>query len=115
MNFIEKTTDAIRDGKDRAVAKALTLIFNQTQKNLGIMTKLEIDSKNRTVHIELDLKGETSPIIVDVGRYTMENGGAQSYITLANVKTSREWITALADSFIKDTKIPVPSAVRILL
>ena len=115
MKIFEEATDAIRRVKDGAVAKALTLIFNQTQKNLGIMTKLEIDSKNRTVHIELDLKGETSPIIVDVGRYTMENGGAQSYITLANVKTSREWITVLADSFIKDTKFPVPSAVKLVL
>lgn len=64
-------------------------------KEYGEMLKLEIDSENRTMNVEVLLKGESEPIRIQVGRYDYVSGNGESGMVLQNVNTSREWMNAL--------------------
>jgi hypothetical protein len=103
--------------KDRLIEAAAKPLLNQTIKHYGHMTHLRIDSTNKRIDVELDLKGETSPIQIAVKSYTLTTAGGKTHIELGDIETSREWINALLDDFFKpeNRRFPVPGAVRALL
>ena len=79
------------------------------------MTSLQIDSNNKTIRIELELKGESAPITVNVGRYELSEEGGKTYLRLDGLRTSREWINVLLDEYLKDRRLEVPQVVKIAL
>lgn len=99
------------------MAGAVKLWFNQTQKRYGNMTTIQIDSTAKTIHIELELKGEASPVQVDVKSYELSTDAGEAFIELGEIQTSREWINHLIDDFLPPEKkcFKVPSAVKALL
>jgi hypothetical protein len=64
-------------------------------KEYGEMLKLEIDSENRTMNVEVLLKGESAPIRIHVGRYDCVTGNGNSGVVLQEISTSREWMNSL--------------------
>jgi len=94
--------------KDWMLQEAAKIWINNEYRRFGTMTKLEIDSQKRTIHVELDLKGETAPIKVDVGRYTLVEENGKTYLEMAEVSTSREWINLLLEEFVKQPRFAVP-------
>jgi hypothetical protein len=103
--------------KDRLIESVVKLWLNRTLKPYGHMTHLRIDSKNKRIDIELDLKGETAPIHIAVNSYTLTSEGTETHIELGDIETSREWINALLDNFFKPAsrRFSVPAAVKLLL
>ncbi len=99
------------------MAGAVKLWFNQTQKRYGNMTTIQIDSTAKTIHIELELKGEASPVQVDVKSYELSTNAGETFIELGEIQTSREWINHLIEDFLTPEKkcFKVPSAVKALL
>lgn len=96
---------------------AAKLWFNQTHKHYGHMTKIHIDSTAKTIHVELDLKGEATPLTIDVKSYALSAGSAEATIELGEIETSREWMNLLLADYLKPEgrRFPVPGAVRALL
>ena len=107
----------LNPAKDRAVEVAVRLWFNQTHKHYGHMTGIQIDSTARTVHIDLDLKGETAPLTIDVKSYTLSAGSGEATIELGEIVTSREWMNLLIADFLKpeNRRFPVPGALKAIL
>jgi len=58
----------------------------------GYMLKLDIDSGEKTIDLELLLRGESIPLRIHVGRYEIL-AGAESGIKISQINTSKEWIT----------------------
>jgi hypothetical protein len=81
------------------------------------MTHLRIDSTNKRIDVELELKGEASPIQVAVKNYTLTTEAGETYIELGDIETSREWINALLTNYFKPEKrrFNVPGAVKMVL
>ena len=115
MKILNNAKDAVIRAKNSILAKAARLYFNKSFKSIGIMTKLQIDSKNNTVHLELDLRGEQTPITIDVARYTLSSQGGKTQVELSGIKTSREWINVLLDHYVKQKPIEVPGFLKVLL
>jgi hypothetical protein len=108
----------LNPAKDFIVEVAVKQWFNQTQKRYGIMTRIQIDSQARRIEIDLELKGETSPLHVDVKEYQITTGaGGETFVDLGEIETSREWINAvIADYFTPEKRrFKVPGAVRLVL
>ncbi len=79
------------------VRRCLNLRFN----GIGRMTTVSVDAKNRTITLQLDLKGEAAPVEVSVRGYTLREEKGAAFLELGFVETTREWINALLDQHFK--------------
>jgi hypothetical protein len=98
------------------------LWLNNTMLKLyGNMTKLEIDSKNKTIFLELELKGELQPIQVKLSNYKLVQNGNETFIELGEINCSREWMNVLLaeqlNGLIKTQlqNTPIPGYLKIML
>ena len=73
------------------------------------MTEFSIDTKNKRVRVRLELLGEKEPIDVDILRYSLHDNGQATYITIEEVKSSREWLTAAMREFIVGQQFAIPA------
>lgn len=107
----------LNPAKDYALEVAVKLWFNQTHKRYGHMTSIQIDSTAKTIRVELDLKGETAPLTIDVKSYALSAGSGETIIELGDIETSREWVNLLLADYVKpeNRRFPVPGAVRAIL
>jgi hypothetical protein len=104
--------------KDVAVEVIAKRWFNQTQKRYGNMTKIQIDSQRKHIDVELDLKGESLPLRIEVKCYQLESEiGGQTYISLGDIETSREWLNVLISDYFdpQRRRFKVPKAIRLAL
>ena len=107
----------LNPAKDFALEVAVKRWFNQTQNRYGHMTNIQIDSTAKSIHVELELKGETSPLNIDIASYALSTEAGETFIELGEIKTSREWINQLISDYLPPEKkcFKVPSAVKVLL
>ncbi len=85
-------------------------------KEYGEMLKLEIDSENRSMNVEVLLKGECEPIRVQVGNYEYISRNGDSGLILKDVTTSRAWMNTLVDNLYREgITIPMDSQVALIL
>ena len=103
----------MKDAALRSLARQY--INSRISDQYGVVTKLEIDREKKTIHAELDLKGENQPIIVDVTAYELIVAPDKTLIRLASVKISRDWLNALYQQFGRDKTFEVPDLVKALL
>lgn len=97
------------DSKDRMVeAVALPMLNNAWLKPIGQATSLKLDSSNKTAEIVLELKGENTPLQLDVQDYEILREPGGTFIIIKAVSTSREWMTALARQYLVGRRLPVP-------
>jgi len=76
--------------------------LNNKVKPYGSMTKLEIDTVNKTVNLDLELKGEAEPIRVIVSNYKLVESGNCTFIEVGDITASREWMNVvLAEPAVK--------------
>ncbi len=75
------------------------------------MTHIQIDRRAKTMELELELEGESSPIHIRVDQYTFEKppeGPAQ--ISVKGIHISRMWMQLLS-KFAEGRKVPIPAEV----
>jgi hypothetical protein len=62
------------------------------------MTQFSLDSKTRTIHFSVDLKGETEPLVGDV-RYELTQGDGTLEFKVTAINLSKEWMNLAAQDF----------------
>ncbi len=99
--------------KDWLVEKAGMAMLNQAVlKPYGTLTKLKLDTTARTIEAELELKGETHPVRIEVREYELRREGERAFFVIKNLDTSREWLTKLARDFAVDKPFELPDSVK---
>lgn len=99
--------------KDWLVEKAGIAMLNQAVlKPYGTLTKLKLDTTARTIDAEIELKGETQPVRIEVREYELRQEDGRSYFVIKNIETSREWLTTLARDFAVDKPFELPDSVK---
>ena len=78
------------------------------------MKNLEIDSKQKTFSLKLELAGESEPLTV-TGSYQLISEDGKTKFAPADIKTSKEWLTILATELVKGQTFEVPNIVRSFL
>jgi hypothetical protein len=88
----------------------------------GTLTELEIDAKNHTLALALELKGETQPIQIRIKHYELVERENETFLELGEIETSREWVNTLLREHLLDKVIkpklrqtPLPGMVHMLL
>jgi hypothetical protein len=98
--------------KDRVVAQLALAYLNGTLLTpYGRATELRIDSKAKTIHITAALKGEATPVEVEITAYEISRAGEHYFAKIKGIRTSREWLTALAGNHLRNVSLPLPAQV----
>jgi hypothetical protein len=107
----------LNPAKDYLLAGAVKLRFNQTLKRYGQMTQIRIDSQNRRIDVELQLRGESSPIQLALKSYELSSEAGETFIAIGEIESSREWINQLISDYLPPDKkrFKVPGAMKVLL
>lgn len=86
----------------------------------GRMTSFHINTKEKKIWFSAELRGETSPIQIEVN-YARRDVNGNQYIDITGIKISREWAHDLANALLKQSPqtFPIPTglvstAVRVL-
>ena len=98
------------DSKDRFVeTMALPVVNRSFLAPYGQARELRINSTNKTAEILVELKGEPEPLSVHIGRYEFSQNGSDTFVTIHSIKTSREWMTGMAEKFLVGRPIKMPA------
>jgi hypothetical protein len=97
--------------KDRMTEQAALMYLNgNVLSAYGHATYLRINSAERTLSIEVELKGESAPVHVDIAGYDISQDGDRYFIDVKEVRTSREWLTAAAKDRFSKGPLEVPAS-----
>lgn len=100
--------DFFRCAKDSVVSFLVEKVINVKMQDIGKVMDFNIDSKNKTIKLEFELKGESEPIMIDVTKYNIIYKNEKSLISIKGVKTSREWLNVIAKKFLEEKPIEIP-------
>ncbi len=104
------------ESKDRLVSSfALPMLNNAWLKPYGQATDLKLDSTNKTVEITVTLRGESTPVRVQVADYELTQQDGKTFVVLKSVSTSREWMTELAQRYLVGKRLEVPAEAASML
>ena len=101
--------------KDMAFAASAKAMINRQIASFGEVTQLQVDAAARSISLEVNLKGEVSPIAVRVGAYQVIDEGGQSYISFSQFSSSREWLATALNQFAAGRRFPLPASARAVL
>jgi len=97
-----------RDLKDKTLSLTFKQIINSKIEEFGELLNLTLNSKEKTLFLEIMLLGEKEPLYVHIGRYEILKEGENFFLLLNSIHTSREWIDKVAKKFIEDRKFEIP-------
>lgn len=102
--------------KDRVLEQmALAYLNGNLLAPYGRATSLRINSSAKTICIEAELKGESSPVRIEVNDYEIKQEGSRYLARVKGVSTSREWLTTLAMKHLRNVPFELPAQVGALL
>ena len=113
--MLRKLANALTACKDGAVEAAGRAFLNQQIEKFGVVTRLQLDSRQKTISAQLSLKGETIPVIIEVESYEVIQRTEGTYITVRRVHASREWIGALLSELVVGRQFKIPRVVGMAL
>jgi hypothetical protein len=78
-------------------------------KRYGTMTQLHIDPKTKSIDLELELLGETSPIHVHIDSYAFQKfPEGNALFTAVGITVSRPWMQELVKNLLDSKPQPIP-------
>ena len=97
--------------RDKAIQSAAKGWLQSQTKAVKDVQHLEIDAKQKTFSLKLELAGENEPLTV-TGRYQLTDSGEKTVIAPADIQTSKEWLSILAAELVTGRTFEVPGMVR---
>jgi len=94
--------------KDAALSKGAKVALNTYLKEYGKMLKLNLDSKNKSITLEVLLEGEKEPLSVNVERYELTEEQGKHLLKIYGIHTSRAWINTFAGSYLEGKSFEIP-------
>src|ERR1051325_8380096 len=86
LGTLRKAFTAIKEGAVEAGAKSY---LNQKIQAFGTVTDLKIDTAQKTLVIQAELQGETSPVQVRVLQYEVTGSGPHFFVIARRFEASR--------------------------
>jgi len=95
--------------KDKGLSVAVQTAINYKIKEFGEMIKFNLDSKTKTIELEIMLDGEKEPLNVKVNSYKLTQEDDKYYLVANDIVTSRAWINTVASQYLSGQKFQIPS------
>ena len=113
--MFESLGKAFSSAKDRAVEASARAFLERKLKNFGQINYLRMDTRNRTASITLTLKGEVSPITIEIHNYEVTRRDGVSWIRVNNVTASREWMGLALQEYLVGQQFKLPGGASAFL
>ena len=104
-----------KKAKDAMLSSGAKKFIESQIKEYGEVLKFNLDSKTKSIELEVMLEGEKEPLHVKVNRYEMSKENGNDYTVINDVVTSRAWINTVAAQYLQGKKFKVPSEYASLL
>lgn len=95
--------------KDAVSGRAARSYLGHALERYGEVHDLRIDSGRRQISIVGTPHGETTPVTVDIERYTLEQRNGELCLRVEACSCSRPWIQTLLRDFACQRPFPLPS------
>jgi len=95
--------------KDKSLSVAVQTAINYKIKEFGEMLKFNLDSKTKTIELELMLDGEKEPLHVKINNYELREDGDKYYLVANDIITSRAWMNTVASQYLSGQKLEIPA------
>jgi hypothetical protein len=101
---------ALDSAKDRLLATGAKAHFNKLVERYGTVLDFQLNSVGRSLSFTILLKGEETPIKVNVYEYTLSTAEGKSVLVIdrSKIDTSREWLTELIRDQVGQKPLVVP-------
>lgn len=96
-------------GKDLAVSLTLKKVINMKINKFGEVSKLDFNTTNKTIDIEVNLKGEEKVLNVFVDQYNIQEENNKHYLIVDEIRSSKEWISSLLKKYVNNEKFELPN------
>jgi hypothetical protein len=109
--MFESLGKAFSSAKDRAVEASAKAFLERKLSNFGQIQQLQMDTRARSASITVLLKGEVTPISIQVYDYEIIQRDGASWIRINKVTASREWMGAALQEYVVGQQFKLPSGV----
>lgn len=98
------------NAKDRLLANGAKVHINKLIGRYGIVLDLQLNTVGRSLLCTLQLKGEETPVKIQVHEYALSTAEGKSVLVIYGEKidTSREWLTELLRDRVGEKQLVVP-------
>ena len=84
--------------KDVALSHGARIAINQQISDYGEIVKLSLNSKFKSMDMEIMLDGENESVKVQVEHYEITE---ENFLRISGVTTSKSWMTTLAHTYLE--------------
>jgi len=96
--------------KDLAISKAAQVALNRYISDFGKLLSLRLDSKHKSIALEIMLDGESEPLSVSIAHYKLYEEKGHFRLSVRGITTSRRWLDTVAASYLEGKTFEVPDA-----
>lgn len=96
------------DLKDRTVSLTARRLLAAPLAPYGEMLNLQLDSQNKTLSLEMLLKGEREPVRLTLAGYEILDGNPPR-LRVNGATASREWVEVLVNQFLVGKTVELPA------
>jgi hypothetical protein len=94
--------------KDKALETSVRAFLNHRAAAFGSVTALAVDTQLKKASLTAELKGESTPISVEIGRYEILGQNGRTCIRVLEVGASREWLKVVLEQYLVGRIVPLP-------
>jgi hypothetical protein len=102
--------DSLADSKDRFISARIKQELSVQLARYGEVLEVKLNTREQSVELSVNLKGEPAPITVKAGKYSFIKENDQLWLTVDSqtIESSREWLTLLLQDEAGRRRLPVP-------
>ena len=94
--------------KDKALSKGAQMAINSQIEDYGKVQSLRLNSKTKSIDMEIMLNGELELLKVHIAKYELTETAGRSQLRVNGVTTSRAWINKLASARLEGRTFDIP-------
>ena len=87
--------------KDTALSHGARITINTQMKDYGKVQKLDLNSKQKSIDLEVMLDGEVEVLSVHIDNYELTETDGFHQLKVSGITTSRAWINTVASSYLE--------------
>ena len=108
MSIFGQLGRAATAAKEAALEQAALHFLRTKMEGWGKPQHLRIDSQQKIIAVQIELKGDREPIRATLRNYRLVDEHGKTYLKGGEVETSREWLTVLVGQWIGHQGVEVP-------
>ncbi len=94
--------------KDKALSKGAQMAINSQMDDYGKVQSLRLNSKTKSIDMEIALNGELESLKVHISKYELIETVGRSQLKVNGITTSRAWINKLASARLEGRMFDIP-------